>query len=40
MWCTATRYDCDFYVSKRHIEVVLHELEIWFQDIRAQLSIE
>ncbi len=40
MWCTATRYDCDCYVSKRHIEAVLAALEIWFQDTKASLFIE
>ncbi|MGL4798012.1 MAG: HEPN domain-containing protein [Cellulosilyticaceae bacterium] len=40
MWCTATRYDCDFYVSKRHIEAVMLALTEWFKEIDTLLHIE
>lgn len=39
-WCTATRYDCDFYVSKRHIESVMQELEDWISVLDKQINYE
>lgn len=40
MWCTATRYDCDFYVSKRHIESVMKAVAGWIKEIDITLNIE
>lgn len=39
-WCTATRYDCDFYVSKRYLEKVIIELEEWFEQIEKEIAIK